>query len=140
MRNSVRWRVGLELLLEPCGALKVVRSDRSTMLILPTCDALWVGSTSSVSTRWRLGLEVRDISASWGRFCEHPAISGGVAGGVFCSQAWMRSREDGGLCEVKVKDMVDVDRDARALAKWRVSCWTRAQPVKNDHCSGNMAS
>ena len=35
-----------------------------------------------------------------------------VGGRVFCSQAWMRSRADSGLCEVKVKDMVDVDRDA----------------------------
>jgi hypothetical protein len=33
-------RVGLELLFNPCGAVKVVRSDRSTTLILPTCDAL----------------------------------------------------------------------------------------------------
>jgi hypothetical protein len=67
VQRSVRLR---ELLFNPCGAVKVVRPDRSTTLILPTCGALWVGSTSSVSMRCRLGLELRGISASRRHFCE----------------------------------------------------------------------
>jgi len=76
--------------------------------MLPTWDALGVDSTSSASTRYRLGLELRDMLSSRCRLHEE---SDGLedAGGVFRNQASTRSREDAELEDDHV-GMAKVDR------------------------------
>ena len=83
------------------------------MLMLPTWDALWVGSTSSASTRCRLGLELRDILSLQ---CRLRKESDGLEDtrGVFCNQSSTRPRENAELKGDVHVGMTKGDHDARA--------------------------
>jgi hypothetical protein len=87
VRSSVRWRLGLEVRFALLVALRMVRSDTTT---LPVRDALCPGRGSSSLRRLLLGLELRTWlplsmshgEASRGRFSSRGGVAVGDFGGV----------------------------------------------------------